>query len=129
MVVRRYARRAGVTIVGLAIVAIGVVLLVLPGPGLVVVVAGLAVLATEYEWASRWLHRARMRAEQASAASTSNPVSTVLTFLCAFGLVAIGIALIVYEHLPLANLSSGVGVIIGGLALLVITTMTLRKSR
>ena len=42
----------------------GVVMLVLPGPGLAVIVFGLAVLATEYAWAGRLLAVARQRASQ-----------------------------------------------------------------
>jgi tellurite resistance protein TerC len=38
---------------------IGVALLVLPGPAFVVIPVGLAILATEYAWARRWLRKAR----------------------------------------------------------------------
>src|SRR4051795_12889245 len=43
--------RAGVTIAGPLVVLTGVAMLVLPGPGLVVIALGLALLALEYEWA------------------------------------------------------------------------------
>jgi uncharacterized protein (TIGR02611 family) len=55
----RVAWRVGVTLVGLAIIALGVVLLPLPGPGWVIIFAGLGLLATEYEWAARLLRTAR----------------------------------------------------------------------
>lgn len=50
-----------VTIVGAAVVLAGVVLSGpgIPGPGLVVIVAGLAILATEWTWAEKLLHKAR----------------------------------------------------------------------
>lgn len=51
--------RVGVTIVGVAIVVIGIVLLPLPGPGWVIIFAGLGVLASEYEWAAALLRRTR----------------------------------------------------------------------
>lgn len=54
--------RALVEPVGWLLVAVGVVLLPLPGPGLLVLVAGLVVLAERYEWAARQLHRARRTA-------------------------------------------------------------------
>ena len=38
---------------------IGVALLVLPGPAFIVIPIGLAILATEYAWARRWLKRVR----------------------------------------------------------------------
>jgi len=43
--------RVGVTVTGPLVVAAGVAMLVLPGPGLVVIALGLALLALEYEWA------------------------------------------------------------------------------
>lgn len=53
------AWRVGVTLVGVAIVVAGVILLPLPGPGWLIIFAGLGVLATEYAWASRLLAFAR----------------------------------------------------------------------
>jgi uncharacterized protein (TIGR02611 family) len=60
----RWARKGGVTVVGISMLAGGVVMLVLPGPGLAVIVLGLAVLATEYAWAGRLLAVARQRASR-----------------------------------------------------------------
>lgn len=47
--------RVAVTIVGAAVIAIGIVLLPLPGPGWVIIFAGLGILASEYAWAARLL--------------------------------------------------------------------------
>ena len=49
--VRKMLVRAGVTVAGPLVVLVGVAMLVLPGPGLVVIALGLALLALEYEWA------------------------------------------------------------------------------
>jgi len=38
---------------------IGIAMIVLPGPAVVVIPAGLAILATEFAWAKRLLHRIR----------------------------------------------------------------------
>jgi uncharacterized protein (TIGR02611 family) len=48
-----------VLVVGLTVVLFGVVLIVTPGPAIVVIPAGLAILATEFAWARRLLKRAR----------------------------------------------------------------------
>jgi uncharacterized protein (TIGR02611 family) len=61
----RNGRRIGVTIAGLFLVLVGLAMLVLPGPGIVVIIAGLAILATEYVWAERMLNLAKAKAEQA----------------------------------------------------------------
>jgi uncharacterized protein (TIGR02611 family) len=46
-----HTKRFVVTVIGLGLVALGVLLLVLPGPGILVVIAGMAVLASEFDWA------------------------------------------------------------------------------
>lgn len=51
--------RAGITVAGALVIAIGIVLLPLPGPGWLVIFLGLGLLATEYEWAARLLRRGR----------------------------------------------------------------------
>jgi uncharacterized protein (TIGR02611 family) len=52
-----WLRRPVVTLVGVVLIAVGIVLLVLPGPGLLLMALGLAVLATEYPAAQRLLDR------------------------------------------------------------------------
>jgi tellurite resistance protein TerC len=55
----KVVRRIIVSVVGATVVLIGIALLVLPGPAFVVIPFGLAILATEYAWARRWLKKAR----------------------------------------------------------------------
>jgi uncharacterized protein (TIGR02611 family) len=55
----RAVRRVVVAVVGSTILAIGLMLIVLPGPAFVVIPVGLAILALEFEWARRILRRAR----------------------------------------------------------------------
>jgi uncharacterized protein (TIGR02611 family) len=62
--VGRLVRRIVVTTVGAALLGVGTVLLVIPGPGLLLIGAGLAVLATEYDWARdalNWVKRRMQR--------------------------------------------------------------------
>jgi Putative transmembrane protein (PGPGW) len=53
MTLRRLALKVGVTIAGPLVILAGVAMLVLPGPGLVVIAAGFGLLAAEYPWARR----------------------------------------------------------------------------
>lgn len=53
----RHARRVIVLVVGTTVVAIGVVMLVTPGPALVMIPLGLGILAVEFAWARRLLKR------------------------------------------------------------------------
>jgi len=58
-----------VTLAGTAVLTAGVIMMVTPGPGLVGIAAGLAILATEWDWADRWLQAARRKLEEAKDAA------------------------------------------------------------
>lgn len=51
----KQAKRLTVMVIGFTVLAIGVVMIVLPGPAVVVIPIGLAILATEFIWAKRIL--------------------------------------------------------------------------
>ena len=55
----KLARRITVAVVGTTVVLIGIVMIVTPGPGLVVIPIGLAILSIEFAWARFWLRRVR----------------------------------------------------------------------
>jgi uncharacterized protein (TIGR02611 family) len=57
-------RRIAITVAGFAVLLAGIAMLVLPGPGILVTVGGLAILATEYAWAKKPLDAMRDRLEQ-----------------------------------------------------------------
>jgi hypothetical protein len=59
------ARRLVVTVVGGVVLVAGVAMLFTPGPGIAVVAGGLAILATEYDWARRARDRVRERSRAA----------------------------------------------------------------
>ncbi len=63
--IARSGKRIGVAIVGGTVLLAGIAMLVLPGPAVVVIPAGLAILATEFAWARTALDRAKEKAEQA----------------------------------------------------------------
>lgn len=50
---RKFVRRAVVGTVGFSILFAGLLMMVLPGPGIVTVLAGISVLATEFAWAKK----------------------------------------------------------------------------
>jgi tellurite resistance protein TerC len=57
----RVARRIVVAVIGGTILLVGIVMIVTPGPAMVVIPMGLAILAVEFAWARNWLHRIRER--------------------------------------------------------------------
>lgn len=62
----RFARRILVAITGSVMLVAGLAMLVLPGPGIPVLVGALVVLAAEFTWAEVWLHRVRSQAQRAT---------------------------------------------------------------
>lgn len=61
---RHLVVRVLVVVAGLAVLAAGVALIVLPGPAIVVIPAGLALLALEFSWAERLLAGSVARLER-----------------------------------------------------------------
>lgn len=66
-----HIKRIVVTIIGGTVVIFGMILIVTPGPAIIVIPAGLAILGTEYAWARRWLRKARSMATQAISKTQS----------------------------------------------------------
>lgn len=60
-----WARRIVIALVGGTVLAAGLAMTVLPGPAIVVIPAGLAILGVEFAWARRWLKTIRERARAA----------------------------------------------------------------
>ena len=61
----RSSKRIAVSVVGGALVLGGLAMVVLPGPGILVVALGFAVLGTEYAWAAAALERTKRSATRA----------------------------------------------------------------
>ena len=55
----RLAKKIVITSIGVSVVLVGVVMIVAPGPAVVVIPAGLAILSVEFAWARRWLRRVK----------------------------------------------------------------------
>jgi uncharacterized protein (TIGR02611 family) len=98
----RLAYRIGVGVVGAAVLVIGIIAIPYPGPGWLIVFAGLAILGTEFAWAKRllryakgkydawtdWLGRQSLPVRILVLAATALVVVTTLWLLNAFHLVA-----------------------------------------
>lgn len=63
----RSSKRIAVSVVGGAFVLGGLAMLVLPGPGILVVAVGFAILGTEYAWAATALERTKDVAARAGS--------------------------------------------------------------
>lgn len=59
--IARAIKRGGVFLIGMTLLVAGAAMLVLPGPGIAVMLLGLVVLSAEFKWAQRTLAWARER--------------------------------------------------------------------
>ncbi len=60
----RWAKRIVITIVGFTVLAVGLVMLVLPGPAFIVIPVGLGILSLEFAWARVWLRKIKKKSEE-----------------------------------------------------------------
>ncbi len=123
-------KRFAVTIVGVALLALGAAMMVLPGPGILVIVGGLALLATEYVWARKMLKTARAKAEEVQEAAVASPVRTAGTVVFGVLLLGLGLAMVFLRDVDLPFWSPVTGGILAvtALILLVTTYLTIRAA-
>jgi hypothetical protein len=127
-VMSRKLRALGRTLLGWGLVAAGLVALVLPGPGLLLLLSGLIVLSRQYEWARRALEPVRIKAFRVARASVDNWWQMALSLLGALCLVVAGMVWWADPeiprlwkfgpHLPAAGWGTGLGLIVSGLVAL-----------
>lgn len=125
----RLLRRVAVTVVGTVILVVGVVLLVAPGPGLLVILLALTVFAAEFEWARRRLKDFGALARTAGDKTAASRVGTASAVLFGIGAVGLGAVLIFTDVLPLSGAGTGAGVTLGGLTVLATTAYSVRELR
>ena len=85
------ARKTWITILGWFLVVAGVILMPLPGPGLLILLSGLIVLSQEYEWAERKLEPVKEKAIEGAKDSVATYPRIVLTALSATAILAVGV--------------------------------------
>lgn len=131
MAAGRQVKRVTMAVVGGVVLLTGVALLVLPGPGLLLVLAGLLLLAAEFPALERYVDPVRERAEKAAEDSVSSPLRIAGSVLCGLALVAAGVVwgLRVFPWLPLAGWSTGSSLILSGIVLFVLLGWSYRKVR
>ena len=123
-------KKSAVTVLGVLLLAVGLAMMVLPGPGILVIVAGLAVLATEYVWARSLLDKARTQAEKAQEAAVASRVRMVGTVLFGLAMIGLGVAMLVLDaDIPFWSGITGSVLIVTALILLTTTYLTVRSSR
>ncbi|MCW2749989.1 MAG: hypothetical protein JWR83_1099 [Aeromicrobium sp.] len=89
--VTSWFQRVGLEILGWILIPVGIVLMPLPGPGMLIVASGVALLARRYVWAQRLLGPVQRRAIDAAKYGVATWPRIVLSFLGGVWLVALGV--------------------------------------
>lgn len=121
-IAERFAvRKFALIVFGWLLLLLGVAALALPGPGLLLLLAGLVVLSQEYEWAKRRVKPVKRAAFAAAAAGVQTVPRIMASAAGALGLAGIGVLWgldpnipqfwIFGPHLPFGGWSTGASLI------------------
>lgn len=132
-------RKASVTVVGWLLVVAGVVALILPGPGLLLLLAGLVVLSQHYEWAERRVEPVKDKAFALAKAGVASTPRILLSVTGAAALVAVGIFWWVDPQipeigpigpdLPLGGWTTGISIVVSGLVAAALIIYSIKRWR
>ncbi|HKY58264.1 MAG TPA: PGPGW domain-containing protein [Aeromicrobium sp.] len=96
----RWFRRTGGEILGWILVVVGLALLILPGPGMLALVAGVALLAPHYSWAHRIFDPLHDRAVEAAKEGVSTKGRVLAGVAGVIWLLGIGVVWFVSPPIP-----------------------------
>ena len=122
-------KTAVVAVLGGLLTLAGIALLVLPGPGFVLIAAGLAVLATRFSWAKRPLDYAKDKAQEGVEEVARSPWRAAGAVLAALALIAVGVLALAGVDLPFVNAFTAVALILSGLFLVGTVVYARRRQR
>lgn len=124
-------KRVVLATLGTVILLVGVALLVLPGPGLLLVLAGLVVLGRAVPAVSRFEEPVRVRAIQGMEASVASRWRIAGTAAAGLGLIAAGVVwgARLIPRLPFGGWSTGSSLILSGAIVLGLLAWSHRRVR
>lgn len=93
-------RKTSVTVLGWLLVVVGIAALFLPGPGLLLLLAGLIVLSQEYEWAERRVEPVKDKAFEVAKQGVSTYPKIAMSMLAATAVLAFGVVWWVNPTIP-----------------------------
>ncbi|MEJ7633738.1 PGPGW domain-containing protein [Aeromicrobium sp.] len=97
---KSWFQRTGREILGWILIPLGLVLMPLPGPGLLIVVAGVALLSRHYVWAQKLLGPLERRAIEAAKYGVATWPRILLGFLGGLWLVSLGVVWWISPEIP-----------------------------
>jgi uncharacterized protein (TIGR02611 family) len=118
------AKRLAVLVIGVVVLGAGVAMLVLPGPGILVIVLGLAILASEFAWAERALDKAKHNAATVTGKISSGRSGRLI-------MITTGVAMLTGGALALALMEKhralGVSALIVGISALAVVVPNVQR--
>ena len=121
-------KKAVVAVLGIGLLLVGIALLVLPGPGFLLIAAALTLLATQFQWAKGPLDYARVKARVGVDEVARSGIRTALTLACAVALMGVGVLELTGVDLPYVNGITAATLILSGLILVGTVVYALRVS-
>lgn len=133
-------RRTALEILGWTLVVVGIAALVLPGPGLLLLFAGLVVLSQQYTWAERRVEPVKRQAIRTARQGVKTWPRIVLSALSAFVVMGVGVAWGLHPPAPswwpiaerwwlAGGWATGSSIILGGVIALVLVGYSVRRFR
>lgn len=137
---RQAARRIALETLGWVLVVAGLAAIVLPGPGLLMLFGGLAILSQQYTWAERRLRPVEQRALRTAAQGVQTWPRIIASTLGALWIVATGVVWAIRPDVPawwplndrwwlLGGWQTGVTLIASGLIALALIVYSFRRFR
>ncbi|MFJ3037481.1 MULTISPECIES: PGPGW domain-containing protein [Streptomyces] len=120
-------RRTALGSLGAVLLLIGVALLVLPGPGLLLVFAGVVLLARAVPALDRFVAPVRVRAMRAAEESVSSRWRIAGSVLVGLFLLAAGVAWGLVPELPYSGWATGASLLVSGLVLFALLVWSHRR--
>jgi small-conductance mechanosensitive channel len=121
------AKRVAALVGGGAVLIVGIVLLVLPGPGLLLVLGGLIILANEFPAVEKYVDPVQDRAMKAAEDSVSSPLRITGSVLAGLALIGAGVVWGLIPTLPLGGWPTGSSLILSGVVLLALLVYSYRR--
>jgi hypothetical protein len=137
---QKHLRKTLLTVLGWFLVVAGVAALVLPGPGLLLLLAGLVVLSQEYEWAERRVEPVKDKAFEVAKAGVSTMPRILMSGLGALCVIAVGVVWWLNDieipevgplgpELPFGGWATGSGIVLSGFVALGLLIYSVKRWR
>jgi len=135
--VQRHLRKSLLTVLGWVLVLVGVAALVLPGPGLLLLLSGLVVLSQEYDWAERRVEPVKQRAFEAAKYGVATVPRILLSTISALLVIAAGVFWWldpeipevgpIGPELPFGGWATGSGILLSGFIAMGLLVYSIRR--